>query len=363
LTSPHIAGPAADPSNSPLVSLRRLHKRYGSASALNGVSLDVATGEIFGIVGRSGAGKSTLLRCVNLLERPDDGHVLVDGQSMTDLSGPALRAARLRIGMVFQHFNLLARRSVAANVALPLEIAAVPIAERRARVGELLALVGLRDRADALFLATGKLGGHRVGIARALVARPRLLLCDEATSALDPETTAEILQLIRDLQQQLGLTVLLITHEMSVVTAICDRVAVMEAGAIIEQGRVFDVFTKPRHPTTARFVSEVSGGDLPAGTLARLPPPAPGEQRRILRILFAGTHATRAVISEISRTFTVDINIIAGRVDEIGGEPFGVLAVAAYGTPARIAEAIGWMHELNLVVDDIAGTAPDREAA
>jgi D-methionine transport system ATP-binding protein len=204
---------------------------------------------------------------------------------------------------------------------------------------------------------------QRVGIARALAARPRLLLCDEATSALDPETTAEILNLIRDLQQQLGLTVLLITHEMSVVTAICDRVAVMEAGVIIEQGRVFDVFTKPRHPTTARFVSEVIGADLPAGTLARLPQPATGEQRRILRILFAGAHATRAVISEISRNFTVDINIIAGRVDEIGGEPFGVLAVAAYGTPARIAEAIGWMHELNLVVDDIAGAAPEREAA
>jgi D-methionine transport system ATP-binding protein len=186
LTSPHIAGPAADPSNSPLVSLRRLHKRYGSASALNGVSLDVATGEIFGIVGRSGAGKSTLLRCVNLLERPDDGHVLVDGQSMTDLSGPALRAARLRIGMVFQHFNLLARRSVAANVALPLEIAAVPIAERRARVGELLALVGLRDRADAMPAQLSGGQKQRVGIARALVARPRLASSAASCASCSP---------------------------------------------------------------------------------------------------------------------------------------------------------------------------------
>ncbi len=335
----------------PLVSLRHIRKHFAGAPALDDISLDVAPGAIFGIVGRSGAGKSTLLRCVNLLERPDAGAVRVDGQDMLALEGRALNAARLRIGMVFQHFNLLARRSVAENVALPLEIAGLSAAERRRRVTELLDLVGLAARADAMPAQLSGGQKQRVGIARALAGRPRLLLCDEATSALDPETTADILHLIRDLRARLGLTVLLITHEMAVVKAICDRVAVLESGRVIEQGRVFDVFTRPSHPTTRSFVAEVIGTAMPAGTLARLPPPGAGEQRRIWHILFAGDHATRAVISEASRDFGVDLNIISGRIDEIGGEPYGVLAVAAYGAPPALERTLAWMRGLDLSVD------------
>jgi D-methionine transport system ATP-binding protein len=347
-TPPLPNGPA------PLVSLRQIRKRFAGTAALDGVTVDVAAGEIFGIVGRSGAGKSTLLRCVNLLERPDEGGVLVNGQDMLALDDATLNAARLRIGMVFQHFNLLARRTVAENVALPLEIAGVPASERQRRVAELLDLVGLAAKARAMPAQLSGGQKQRVGIARALAGRPRLLLCDEATSALDPETTAEILHLIRDLRARLGLTVLLITHEMAVVKAICDRVAVMEAGRVIEQGRVFDVFIRPQHPTTRRFVAEVIGTTMPDNAMDRLPSPRAREQRRIWRILFAGQHASRAVISEVSRDFGVDLNIIAGRVDEIGGEPFGVLAAATYGDPARLDQAAAWMRGLDLVVDDLS---------
>jgi D-methionine transport system ATP-binding protein len=177
------------------------------------------------------------------------------------------------------------------------------------------------------------------------------MLCDEATSALDPETTGDILRLIADLRRKLCLTVLLITHEMAVVKEICDDVAVMEAGRIVEQGRVFDVFTRPSHATTRRFVAEVIGTSLPAGTIARLPAPGDGEQREILRILFAGPSSTRAVISEASRQFGIDINIISGRIDEIGGEPFGTMAVAAYGAPEHLRAARDWMSGLGLMVE------------
>jgi D-methionine transport system ATP-binding protein len=333
----------------PMVRLEGLRLTFsGGQKALDNVSLDVPHGSIFGIVGRSGAGKSTLLRCVNLLERPDAGRVLVDGADMLALNGPSLAASRSRIGMVFQHFNLLSRRSAAENIALPLEIGGIPPAERRARVAELLALVGLSDRANAVPAQLSGGQKQRVGIARALANQPRLMLCDEATSALDPETTGEILALIADLRRKLGLTVLLITHEMAVVKSICDQVAVMEAGRIVEEGRVFDVFTRPRHPTTENFVGEVIGTAVPKATLARLPDAAPGQSRALLRILFAGPSATDAVISEASRRFNIDINIISGRIDEIGDEPFGTLAVAAYGTSPDLDAAQDWMRGLGL---------------
>lgn len=341
-------------SQPPLVHLDALRLTFpGGQKALNEVSLEVPQGSIFGIVGRSGAGKSTLLRCVNLLERPDSGRVVIDGADMLALDRPALSAARSRIGMVFQHFNLLSRRSAAENVALPLEIGGVPAGERRARVAELLALVGLADRANALPAQLSGGQKQRVGIARALANRPRLILCDEATSALDPETTSEILALVGNLRRKLGLTVLLITHEMAVVKSICDQVAVMEAGRIVEQGQVFDVFTRPAHATTRNFVAEVIGTALPKATLARLPPPTPGQDRKLLRILFAGPSSTQAVISEASRRFDIDINIISGRIDEIGGEPFGTMAVAAYGTPPNLGAAVKWMQDLGLGLSPI----------
>lgn len=339
----------------PAITLAGLTKRYASGGtlALDDVSLSVQPGEIFGIVGRSGAGKSTLIRCVNLLERPDAGQVRVLGHDMLVLDDAGLRAARRGIGMVFQHFNLHSRRTVAENIAFPLEIAGVPAAERRARVAEILPLVGLEARAKAYPAQLSGGQKQRVGIARALASRPRLLLCDEATSALDPETTEEILALIRDLRARLDLTVLLITHEMAVVKAICDRVAVMEAGRVIEQGRVFDVFTRPSQPTTRRFVSEVIGHGVPEGTIARLPEPGPHETRYLAHVLFAGPNSTRAVISQASREFGVDFNIVSGRIDEISGEPFGVMALAAYGEPTKVTAALLWMQQLGLAVTPI----------
>jgi D-methionine transport system ATP-binding protein len=346
----HVSEVSID-ANQPIVDLHAIRKTFrGGRPALDGVSLQVLPGEIFGIVGRSGAGKSTLLRCVNLLERPDAGSVRVGGQDLLALDAAGLRAARRGIGMVFQHFNLLGSRTVASNIALPLAIAGAAPRARQARVAELLELVGLPGRGDAYPAQLSGGQKQRVGIARALATHPRLLLCDEATSALDPETTDAILQLLRALRDRLALTVLLITHEMAVVKTLCDRVAVLDQGRVAEQGRVFDVFTRPQSPIARRFVAEVIGDEMPQGTLDRLPPPGAGEARQVLRILFAGPASTRAVISEASRRFGLDLNIISGRIDEIGGEPFGLMAVAAYGEPARIEAGIGWMRGLGLDV-------------
>ena len=343
----------------PLVQLIDIVKSFRSAggartAALQDVSLAVEPGRIFGVIGPSGAGKSTLIRCVNLLERPERGRVLVGGAELTALAPRALLEARRGIGMVFQHFNLLSSRTVRGNIAMPLEIAGLGTAEREARVAELLPLVGLSDKADAYPASLSGGQKQRVGIARALASRPGLLLCDEATSALDPETTTGILALIRTLRDELQLTVLLITHEMAVVKAVCDEVAVLEAGRIVEQGRVFDVFTRPRTALARRFVGEVIGDAVPPGTVARLPPPEPGETLALLRILFAGPASTRAVISEASRRFGVDLNIISGRIDEIGGEPFGLMAVALYGAPPAAEAATAWMRQLGLDVEPIA---------
>ena len=257
----------SDPSGAPpAISLQALVREYRGRGtplrALDGVSLDVAPGEIYGIVGRSGAGKSTLLRCVNLLERPDSGRVTVLGQEITALDEAALRRARRGIGMVFQHFNLLSSSTVAGNIAFPLEIAGVPRAEREARVAELLPLVGLEDRRD--YYPAQLSGGQkqRVGIARALASRPKVLLCDEATSALDPETTEEILSLIRSIRDRLDLTVLLITHEMSVVKAICDRVAVPNdpsnggrALVLLAKARLFSLKEGADHTATVADIT------------------------------------------------------------------------------------------------------------
>ncbi len=348
--------PAEDaPARPVAIRLEGLVKRFaaGGTVALDGVSLDVRQGEIFGIVGRSGAGKSTLIRTVNRLEHPDSGKVEVLGEDMLALDQAGLRRARRGIGMVFQHFNLHRRRSVADNIAFPLEVAGLPRAERQDRIARILPLVGLEAKRDAWPEELSGGQKQRVGIARALASGPRILLCDEATSALDPETTQEILALIRDLRDRLDLTVLLITHEMAVVKAICDRVAVMEAGRVIEHGPVFDVFTRPAHDTTRRFVAEVIGHAVPPGTVARLPAPRAGQVRRLVQLVFTGPHSTRAVVSEASRDFGIDLNIVSGRVDEIAGEPFGVMAFAAHGPAEQVEAALDWMRGLGLSVTEI----------
>jgi D-methionine transport system ATP-binding protein len=241
-----------------MIELVEVIKRFGDAAALDGVSLSVARGEVFGIIGPSGAGKSTLIRLVNALETPTSGRVLVDGIDIAGLSPAALRTMRRRIGIIFQNFGLLSSQTVAANVALPLKLAGTPAAERVATVARLLDRVGLSAHAGkyAAQLSGGQ--KQRVGIARALATDPDILLCDEATSALDPETTRSVLALLRDLNRELGLTIMLITHEMDVVRAVCDRVAVLDAGRVVETGTVADIFAGAEHPATRAMLAALA---------------------------------------------------------------------------------------------------------
>lgn len=331
--------------------------------ALDGIDLSVGRGEIFGIIGRSGAGKSTLIRVVNMLERPTAGRVTVDGIDMAALDGSGLRAARRGIGMIFQHFNLLSSRTVYDNVALPLELAGLRKAEIKAKVEPLLDLVGLADKRDRYPAELSGGQKQRVGIARALSSEPKVLLCDEATSALDPETTTSILRLLADINDKLGLTIVLITHEMAVIKEICHRVAVMEAGRIIERGDVFDVFTAPRHPTTRSFVSAVAGAELPETLAARLvAEPLPGGNP-VLRITFKGAMANTPIISQMTRRFGLDVNILHGRIDHIQGAPFGILVVEAVGGAEAVQSAISFIQVNNLSVEVLGHVPASLRAA
>ncbi|REJ36729.1 MAG: hypothetical protein DIU82_03380 [Bacillota bacterium] len=247
-----------------MLRLENVHKTYGRGAnqvqALRGVSIDVMPGEIFGIIGLSGAGKSTLIRCINLLERPQAGRVYIDGVDVTDYKGAALRSMRRQIGMVFQHFNLLTNRTALGNVTFPMEIAGVPRRERERRALELLDFVGLRAKAHRY---PSELSGgekQRVGIARALASEPRILLCDEPTSALDPETTASFLNLLKDINRRLGLTIVMVTHQMHVVRAVCGRVAVLDQGRVAELGSVAEVFDAPKTEAARRLVKEAAIG-------------------------------------------------------------------------------------------------------
>jgi len=317
-------------------------------------------GEIFGIIGRSGAGKSTLVRCLNLLERPSAGAVVLDGIDLTRLDGPALNAQRRRIGMIFQHFNLLSSRTAFGNVALPLEFAGRSKAEIARIVPPLLELVGLSERAEAYPAALSGGQKQRVGIARALATEPSLLLCDEATSALDPETTQSILALLRDINRKLGLTIVLITHEMGVVKDICDRVAVIEKGHLVEQGSVFQVFTNPQSETARSFVQDILQPPLPAPLLARL---ARGEREGgapLVRISFTGPAATEPVLFHLANSFDVAINIHHGQIHYIRDEPFGVLIVSLDGAAAAVDAALSHLRALNLRVESLGFVALDE---
>lgn len=350
-----------------MIELRHITKRFagasGSVEALRDVSLNIAAGEIFGVIGRSGAGKSTLIRCINLLERPTEGSVIVAGRDLTLLRAPALRAARRDIGMIFQHFNLLSARNVFDNVALPLELRGESRDAIKAKVEPLLDLVGLADKAGRYPAQLSGGQKQRVGIARALATDPKVLLCDEATSALDPETTEQILALIKDIRDRLKLTVVLITHEMAVVKEIADRVAVMEQGRVIEQGETFDVFTRPQHATTRSFVADQIGFALPPALEQRIAADPRHAGAGLWRILFTGPHADEPVIAELSRNLNIDLNILHGRIDEIQGRPFGVMVVQARGGEAQLAAARNFLLSRQLHVEDLNHVVrPDRLA-
>ena len=329
-----------------------VHKSYRvdgrDIPALQPFSLDIADGEVFGIIGLSGAGKSTLIRLINLLERPSGGAIFVGDTEMTTLAEPALRAPRRRIGMIFQHFNLLASQTVADNVAFPMRLAVERnTAVLRTRVDELLARVGLTAHADKY---PSQLSGgqkQRVGIARALANRPSILLCDEATSALDPQTTASVLELLAEINRELKLTIVLITHEMDVVRRVCDRVAVLDAGVIVEHGAVADVFLHPQHATTKRFVNEA----LPEEAASELAPFAqvPG---RILRLSFRGDTTLTPALGRVARDTAIDFNILAGRIDRIKDLPYGQLTLAMQGTGVDAAMAA--LREAGIEIEELS---------
>jgi len=346
-----------------MIDVQELTKRFpGGGDVLSGVNLNIRQGEIFGIIGRSGAGKSTLVRCINLLERPTSGKVFVDGREITALNEAELRQARRGIGMIFQHFNLLSSRTVFDNVAFPLELTGQTRAEIAKTVEPLLELVGLSDKRDNY---PSQLSGgqkQRVGIARALASKPSVLLCDEATSALDPETSKSILALLQDINRKLGLTIILITHEMPVIKEICHRVAVLDAGKVVEEGPVFDVFTAPKAEITRSFVRDLVDRELPGTLKERIRQTGPTQGNPVLRIVFTGPNANSPVISEVVRRFAVTLNILLAHVDYIQGSPYGNIVVEAIGKGADLQAAIDHIRSNNLRVE-VLGHVADHDRA
>ena len=341
-----------------MIEIQAVTQRFGDVEAVRDVDLSIRKGEIFGIIGRSGAGKSTLVRTINLLNRPTSGRIVLDGQDMTSLSADQLRDARRGIGMIFQHFNLLSSRTVYDNIALPLELAGKSKAEIARKVEPLLELVGLtklRDRYPTQISGGQK---QRVGIARALANEPKVLLSDEATSALDPETTRSILELLRKINQELGLTIVLITHQMEVIKVICDRVAVMEAGQVIEQGEVLDVFRQPRHEVTRALIGDVIAHELPRGVVERLRVRLANAENgqgtdHLFRFAFTGSGVDQPHLSEAVRRYNLDFNILHGQIDEIQGQAFGSLAILANGTPENINNAMQYLRSQGVVVEEL----------
>jgi len=327
-----------------IIELKKLNKRYTlkdkEIPALHDVSAKIQQGSIVGIIGRSGAGKSTLLRCVNALEKPDSGEVLYKELELTGAPLNTLRKIRHEMGMIFQHFNLLSRRTVFQNVALPLEILGRPKSEIIKKVSEYLKIVGLENRREAY---PSELSGgqkQRVAVARALAGEAKVLLCDEATSALDPETTKDILHLLQDLNKRLGLTIILITHEIAVIRDICDTVYVMHNGRIVEGGKVESIFTNPRHDVTRSFIRSFVSSKIPeviAEQLSEEPGEAPTDI--VLRLFFSGNVSRKPVIAEYIRQTQENLNLLGGYLDHIGESTFGTLIVSLPNNPKLIEKA------------------------
>ncbi|SDG64180.1 D-methionine transport system ATP-binding protein [Planococcus glaciei] len=342
-----------------MIQFEKVAKTYQSGKqeihALNGIDLTVETGEIYGVIGFSGAGKSSLIRTVNLLERPTSGRVLIHGKDISTLSSKEIRETRKDIGMIFQHFNLLNSKTVYHNVAMPLILANTPKNKIKEQVKDLLDFVGLADQAEKY---PDQLSGgqkQRIGIARALATNPSVLLCDEATSALDPQTTQSILELLRRINREYNITILLITHEMGVIREICDKVAVLEAGKVIEQGSVFEVFTNPKQPTTQRFVRSVMNDDLPESLLNQIQDP--NRSHTIYRVQFTGPSVGQPLMSRVSREFNLDLNVLFGNITELQGSPYGNLIVEFSGKPAEIEQALKAIRSDTVKVEEVKNYA------
>lgn len=323
-----------------MIQIENLTKVYQTKDrdviGVDNVSLTINEGEIFGIVGYSGAGKSSLLRCINLLERPTDGRILVDGLDLMSLDANNLRKARLKIGMIFQHFHLISQKTVAENISFALRAAATPAKDIDKRVEELLNMVDLADKKDVFPAQLSGGQKQRVGIARALANDPSVLLCDEATSALDPNTTSSILKLLKKINRELNITIVLITHEMNVVKEICDRMAIMQDGSVVESGNVYDIFSTPKNELTKTFIKDVVNIDVPEEMLQKC-------TGQIVKITFRGEVAGESVISEMIQTFDVKGNFLHGLIEYIQERPLGMFVMEMKGDKTEIGKAIDYM--------------------
>lgn len=342
-----------------LIEIKQLSKRYpaqGKSSAgmlaLEHIDLHVSAGEVFGIIGHSGAGKSTLLRSINLLERPTSGSVLIDGIEMTELSNKELQKQRSKIGMIFQHFNLLSSATVFDNIAFPLRLHKTPADKVKAKVNELIRLVGLEEHRDKYPAQLSGGQKQRVGIARALANDPKVLLCDEATSALDPQTTNSILELLLQINRSLGITIVLITHEMHVIQSICDRVGVIHGGKIVEQGPVVDVFLKPQHPVTKEFILEESHHEeLQPWTSFKT---QAGDSSRVVKINYLGDVTYQPILHRVLSEAGIEFAILQGTISRMKDTPYGQLVVRLDGEARTLQTALEALVKQGLDVEVIA---------
>ncbi|MBV7435122.1 methionine ABC transporter ATP-binding protein [Cardiobacteriaceae bacterium TAE3-ERU3] len=342
-----------------MIKLSNISKTYThkgkTIHALRGVDLDVQAGQIYGVVGQSGAGKSTLIRCVNLLERPTTGSVFVDGKDLTAMNDRQLLKARHDIGMIFQHFNLLSSRTVFDNIALPLELIGTRRKVIKEKVKSLLALTGLEDKARHYPAQLSGGQKQRVAIARALASDPKVLLSDEATSALDPKTTESILELLRDINAKLGLTILMITHEMEVVKKICHRVALIEGGELVESNDVDAFFSNPQSELGQKFVAQIQQFDLPPLYANRVKPQG---SHPLVKLAFHGDNIEKPLLSHLTRAFDLDVSIIQAKIEHIHTSNIGLLIVELEGTPEQNDAAIAYLREQPIELEVLGYVEP-----
>ena len=345
-----------------MIELKHINKTFGKYKALDDINLTIRDGEIFGIVGQSGAGKSTLVRCINMLEPPTSGEVIVNGKNMMKLSGKELRDARKDIGMIFQHFNLLSNRTVYQNVAFPLELSNIPAVEQKKRIDEILELVGLTSYKNKF---PSQLSGgqkQRVGIARAIVSNPSVLLSDEATSALDPQTVKSILQLLRDINKKMGITIILITHQMEVIKEIAQHVAVIQQGRIIEEGAVVDLFTNPQTETLKKFVGSVMSSELPK-QLAHMDirqEKQSDADGTLISLSFRGDVTNEPIIANLIKEYNLDVSILYGSIDYIQNISFGRLLIMIAGNDKDLINALEHLNSLP-ITSEVIGYVPHND--
>lgn len=345
-----------------MIILNQVHKQYaspaGTVTALDNINLHVKAGEIFGIIGKSGAGKSTLVRCVNLLEKPDQGHIIVANQNLLKLPAAKLRIARRKMGMIFQQFNLLSSRHVYDNIALPLELSGHSRQDIKRLVTPLLELTGLTDKTHSFPAQLSGGQKQRVAIARALACQPHVLLSDEATSALDPETTLSILALLKNIRDTLNVTILLITHEMSVIKACCDRVALMQNGKFIEENEVGEFFTHPKTEIAKNFIAASVLQQLPAFLEEHVLPDARPDTYPILRLWFLEDSAARPIVSDISHLFQLRVSILQANIEYIKNHAMGLMLIVLHGHAEKIKESMAYLRKLGINVE-IIGHVPN----